>query len=114
MTKQEKHNEIKKYIAEVLELKGDDLINFNAEKIKYKFGGDSYNSKTATELKFSQINKLTVAYVILNEILKRHKLSQVGDVELLKNYFAKFAICSEFMHIYLGIKYHFDKKFGII
>lgn len=113
MTKREKHNEIKQYIAEVLELKGDDLTNFNAEKIRYKFRGDSFYTKTATELKFSQINKLTVAFVILNEILKRHKLSQVGDVELLKNYFAKFAICSEFMHIYLGVKYHFDKKFGI-
>ena len=114
MTKREKRNEIKQYIAEVLELKGDDLTNFNAEKIRYKFRRwDSFYTKTATELKFSQINKLTVAFVILNEILKRHKLSQVGDVELLKNYFAKFAICSEFMHIYLGVKYHFDKKFGI-
>lgn len=53
MTKREKHNEIKQYIAEVLELKGDDLTNFNAEKIRYKFHGDSFYSKTAIELKFS-------------------------------------------------------------
>ena len=76
----------------------------------------TFYNKLATQYDklFLDWNKTTTEQaVILNEILKRHKLSQVGDVELLKNYFAKFAICAEFMHIYLGVKYHFDKKFGI-